>query len=89
MVDLNNAKWELSKNEKYAVKWMYEHGFDTTLTKQYVSKTVFMCRKNGYELEFDVNSNVTDMRAWMLQFERSFDMYVKIKEMERKEVADG
>lgn len=47
MIDISNAKWELSKEEQYAVKWFNDNGFDGKLDKQFLSKTKFSVSKNN------------------------------------------
>ena len=41
MIDLKKARWDLSPEEKYAVKWLVENGFEGELARQYVSKTMW------------------------------------------------
>ncbi len=39
----------LSRAEKYFIKWLDENGFDGKVIKQYQSKTVFQVSKDGIE----------------------------------------
>ena len=54
MIDISNAKWDLSKEEKYVIKWLNEKGFDGKLVKQYVSKTIFSLSKDGITDTFEL-----------------------------------
>lgn len=47
MIDISNAKWDFSKEEKYAIKWLNENNFDGKIIKQYISKTVFEISRDG------------------------------------------
>ena len=41
MIDITNAKWDLSKEEKSVIKWFDDNEYNGKILKQYVSKTVF------------------------------------------------
>ncbi len=54
-------------NEKYAIKWLENHGFEYEIKKQYMSKTVFELTKDGLTYKWELPYGVTDMRAYMEQ----------------------
>ena len=45
MIDTSNAKWDFSKEEKFAIKWFEENGYNGKIIKQYISKTIFEISK--------------------------------------------
>lgn len=81
MIDISNAKWDLSKEEQYAVKWFNDNGFDGKLDKQFLSKTKFSVSKNGVSDTFELpNGNPKiDMKSFMQQYAESFDLLCKLK----------
>lgn len=86
MIDVSAAKWDLSNEEKYAIKWFNAHGFDGTLDKQYISKTIFTVRKDGMEEKFELPQGFKGMKMgkYMDMFEKSFALaceYEKIKKL--------
>ena len=36
MIDISSAKWDFSKEEKYAIQWFNENGYDGRIIKQYI-----------------------------------------------------
>lgn len=56
MIDVSNAKWDLSDQEKQAIKILENNGFDVVLEKQYLSKTVFIVTKNGVSDKFSLDN---------------------------------
>lgn len=56
MIDVSNAKWDLSDQEKQAIKILENNGFDVVLEKQYLSKTVFTVTKNGVSDKFSLDN---------------------------------
>lgn len=51
---------EKSKVEKSIERKMKAKGFEITILKQYISKTVYVISKDGVEQKVEVPSNVTD-----------------------------
>lgn len=41
MIDISGKKWDFSKEEEYAIKWLNDNGFNGRLEKQYISKNNF------------------------------------------------
>ena len=81
MIDTSNAKYELGKITKYAVKWFNNNGFDGVLEKQYNSKAVFLVNKDGIENRFEVPTAVADPAAYMRAVGETFEMKKKIINM--------
>ncbi len=80
MVDLKNQKWELTKNDECAIAWFEKNGFEVTLKKQYISKTVFIVKKDGVEDTFELPNGFNyDCASYMEQYRKSFDMHCKLK----------
>jgi hypothetical protein len=51
---------EKSKVEKSIERKMKAKGFEVTMLKQYISKTIYVISKDGVEQKVEVPSNVTD-----------------------------
>lgn len=87
MIHTDNAKWDFSKEEKYALAWFDEHGFDVVLEKQYVSKTIFTVSKDGMSDKFELAQGVKGMKIekYMGQWLKNWEMYCELIEL-RKEV---
>ena len=76
MISTDKARWELSIEEKYAIHWLEENGFEGELARQYVSKTRFSLRKEGVEDTFELAQGVKnmDVKAYMEQYGKQFAM---------------
>ena len=76
MIDISKAKWELSKEEKFAVKWFEAHGFSGELTKQFLSKTVFTVSKDGISdtMELMQGFEGINIAKYMEQYMNSFSL---------------
>lgn len=83
MINTDKAKWDLSKEEKYAIKWFNENGFDGELVKQYISKTKFTVSKNGVTDNFELPQGYENMNIakYMDQYMHSFLMKCEIEKM--------
>lgn len=81
MIDISNAKWELSKEEQYAVKWFNDNGFDGKLDKQLLSKTKFSVSKNNISDIFELPNGLekVNIKNVMNDYAKSFDMLCKLK----------
>ena len=77
-------KKELSKNEKYVIRWFEENGFKIIDVKQYITKTKFKIIKNGEEDIFELLNGVTDIKKYMEMYDKNFKMKLQIKEMKMK-----
>lgn len=81
MKDLTNAKWELTNNDKIAIHWFEENGFDVTLLKQYISKTIYLVQKNGIEDRFELPNGFNyDTKSYMEQYRKQFDILIRLRE---------
>lgn len=75
MIDTSKAKWEFSKEIKYAIEWLDENGFDSILEKQNTSKTVFFVSKGGVNDTLEITvSRERDIKKHLSNFEKSFDL---------------
>lgn len=87
MIDTSKAKWDFDYNEKYAIKYWDNNGYSGELKRQYVTKTVFVIRKDGTELQWAIYSvtKPRDMKKCMEQFEFAFNLHRDLEEL-REEV---
>ena len=76
MISTDKARWELSIEEKYAIQWLEENGFEGELARQYVSKTMFTARKDGVKTTFELPQGVqgVNVKAYMEFFRKEFAM---------------
>lgn len=88
MIDTDNARWDLSPEEQYAVQWLAERGFEGALVKQYITKTRFALRKDGVEDTFELAQGVKnmDVKAYMEQYGKQFAM---LQELARRRENGG
>lgn len=86
MIDVSAAKWDLSKEEHYAVKWFDKNGFDGKLVKQFLSKTKFTIHRDGVTDHFELPQGLRnmDVKKYMEQYGQSFLMLRNLVEL-RKE----
>ena len=75
---------ELSKNEEYVIEWFEENGIEVISAKQYVSKTKFKIRKDGIEVDFELLSEVTNIKKYMEMYKQSLDMKFEIEKAKRE-----
>ena len=84
MLDLSKVKWDMSSEEKYAVKWFNDHGFDGNV-QQLLSKTKFTVTKNGvtdtsFQIPTIPNVRIKDL---MEQYSRSFELLCKLQSLNK------
>lgn len=86
MIDTSKAKWGLSKEERYAIKWLDKNGFEGALISQHLSKTKFVVHKNGVTDNFELPQGYKDMniRAYMEQYRKSFSMLCELVALREK-----
>lgn len=79
---IENKKWDFSKEEEYAIKWLLENGFEVELKEQFVSKTKFLVCKDGVSDSFSLMQGLKKMniRSYMEQYGKQFEMLKRIKE---------
>ena len=78
---IENKKWDFSKEEEYAIKWLVENGFEVELKEQFVSKTKFLVCKDGVSDSFSLMQGLKkmDIRSYMEQYGKQFEMFKRIK----------
>lgn len=83
MIDISNAKWDLSKEERYAVKWFEENGFSGALEKQYISKTKFTVLRDGVSDTFELVQGIKNiqMKKYMEQYRKSFELKCELESL--------
>ena len=76
MIDTSNAKWDLSKEERYAVRWFEKNGFSGKIEKQYITKTIFIVEKDGVKEAFHLTQGLPNMnmKNYMKMFEENWTM---------------
>lgn len=91
MADLHNQKWDLSKEEQYAIKWFEEHGFSVKLDKQYISKTKFTVCKDGTEDQFELMQGIKGMVMpdYMAKYGKNFEMLVELQRLREEAKCGG
>ena len=83
MVDITNAKWDLSKKEKSAIKWLDDNGYNGKILKQYVSKTIFEISKDGITDNFELPQSIDSkqIKNYMEQFQKNWNMLCELKKL--------
>ena len=80
MTDTSKAKWELTKNDLYAIEWFNKNGFDVTLKKHQITKTIYDVSKDGITDSFSLPNGFNyDIAGYMEQYNKSWELLVKIK----------
>ena len=70
-------KYELTKFQKYALKYLKENGFEISLKKEYISKTIYIVSKDGYTNEWHCMNNIANSKAGMKAFQDWWDICYK------------
>ena len=84
-MDISNARWELSKDEEYAISWFEENGFSGKLEKQYLSKTIFLVERDGVKNKFELPKGVvSDISGFMQQYLETWDLLIRIENAKSK-----
>lgn len=79
MLDLSNQKWDFNKEEKRAIEWLVENGFDVVLKKQFLSKIVLEVSKNGVSDIFDIPKGITNIKGYMALENEKFKLKCKLE----------
>ena len=89
LIDISNAKWELSKEEDFAIEWFEEHGYTGKIIRQYISKTIFEISKNGTTDQFELPQGIVfkNMHGYMEQFRKNWDVLCELERL-RREIKD-
>lgn len=69
---------EKSKVEKSIERKMKAKGFEITMLKQYISKTVYTISKDGFEQKVEVPSNTIDTTLYANMLSELFQASAKI-----------
>lgn len=83
------TKWDLSKEEKYAISWFEENGYSWSIKKQYVSKTIFEVSKDGVTDKFELPQGVVfkNIKGYMEQYGRNWEVLCELQRL-REEVSE-
>lgn len=86
MIDVTNAKWDLSKEEKYVIKWFEENGYSGKIVKQYVSKTIFEISKDEVTDKFELPQGIIfkNIKGYMEQYRHNWELICVLHKL-RKE----
>ena len=89
-IDISNAKWDFSKEEKFAIKWFEDNGFTGKIVKQYVTKTIFEISKDGITDRFELPQGVVfkNIKGYMEQYRRNWSINLELRNL-RNKVKDG
>ena len=88
MKDVSGKIWDYSKDELFVADWLEENGFDFTIRKRFVSKTIFEVRKNDVQDELQLPQGLKsfDVESFVKQFDKSFELLCNLVEL-RKEAS--
>lgn len=86
MIDTSNAKWNLSKEESFAVEWFNDNGFSGKIEKQFVSKTIFCVEKDGVSDRFELAQGVKgiNMKSIMSNYAKNFETLQELIALRKK-----
>ena len=89
-IDISNAKWDFSKEEKFVIKWFEENGFTGKIVKQYVTKTIFEISKDDITDRFELPQGVVfkNIKGYMEQYRRNWSINLELRDL-RNKVKDG
>lgn len=80
MIDISNARWDFSKEEKFAIKWFEENGYSGRIIKQYISKTIFEITKDGITDKFELPQGIVikNIKGYMEQYRQNWDLLCEL-----------
>lgn len=83
MIDILNAKWDFSKEEKFAIQWFNDNGYDGKIIKQYISKTVFEISKDGITEKFELPQGIVfrNIKGYMEQYRKNWEMLCELQRL--------
>lgn len=89
MIDISDAKWDLSKEEKFVINWFDENGYTGKIVKQHISKTIFEVSKDDVTDRFELSQSVTlkNIDRYMEQFRKNWDVLCEVIRL-RREIKD-
>ena len=87
MIDTKKAKWDLSKEENFAIDWLKRNGFIVTLYRQYMSKTIFTVERDGITENIEIPLTAKDMNLekYMERFSKNWEVLRELRKL-RKQV---
>ena len=87
MIDTSNAKWDFSKEEKFAIKWFEENGYSGKIIKQCISKTIFEISKDGITDKFELPQGILfkNIKGYMEQYRQNWNLLCKLHRL-REEI---
>jgi hypothetical protein len=75
MIDVKNAKSDLTRKERNFIKGMEERGFSGKLVRKYTHVTRFKLIKSGITFEYDIiGYSRLSMKKWLENLEERFQM---------------
>lgn len=77
-------KWEKSKMEQYAEDWLAAHGFEFTMTNQYISKSEYHISKNDTSLDIVIPYEIRGAKeklAYMNNIDRNFHIKEELAQL--------
>lgn len=85
MIDTSKAKWDFSKQEKYAIDWFNTHGFDGIIERQYVSKLFFSITKDGITDRFELHQDISlkNMPKYMERFSENWNILCELQQLRK------
>lgn len=86
MIDVRNAKWNFSKEEKYVIDWLNKNGFTGEIKRQYIGKTIFLIEKDGISDKLEVPNNAENfsISKFMNQFEINWSALCELVKLRQK-----
>ena len=83
MIDISNAKWDFSKEEKFAIQWFNDNGYDGKIIKQYISKTIFEISKDGITDKFELPQGmvIKNIKGYMEQYKKNWEMLCELQRL--------
>lgn len=90
MIDISNAKWDFSKEEKFVIKWFEENGYSGKIIRQYVSKTIFEISKDGITDKFELPQGIVfkNIKGYMEQYRHNWELTCELHKL-RKEANES
>ncbi len=75
MIDVKNAKGDLTRKERSFIKSMEERGFSGKLMRKYTHVTKFKLTKSGITIEYDIiGYSRLSVKKWLENLEELFQM---------------
>ena len=75
---------DFSKNEKYAMRYFKENGFDFVILKQYNSKTKFKVQRDGLSYIWELPTGVENIGQYMKVFIYGHEQKLEIQRLKEQ-----